>query len=133
MLEGRRLNMKADNTEAEILNMERKYWDAMQSQDIEAAVSLTKFPCTIASPKGVQRVNEADYRKMMSSSNGEAFKGIELQNPQVEVFNYDAAMISYSIKQNGVKMLDVSTWVREHGHWVCAFHSENPLNANELN
>ena len=121
--------MKANNvTEIEILNMEQKYWDAMKNQDIEAAISLTKFPCVVAGPKGIQKVKEEDYRKMMSSAKGDSFKGIELQNPEVAILNQDAAMISYSIKHNGMKMLDVSTWVREQGRWVCAFHSENPLN-----
>lgn len=54
--------------------------------------------------------------------------GIELQDPQVDVLNQDTALISYSIKYNGMDMLDVSTWVREKGRWSCAFHAENPIN-----
>ncbi len=120
--------MNASNAiETEILKMEQKYWDSVKNQDIEAAVLLTKFPCVVVSPKGMQKVSEGDYRKMMGSMKGDAFKGIELQNPQVHILNQDAAMISYSIKHNGMKMMDVSTWVREKGRWVCAFHSENPL------
>lgn len=114
-------------TQKEIVSLEEKYWDAMKNNDIEAAVSLTKFPCTVVSPKGAQRISEQEYRKMMSSNKGDSYKEIEIKNPQVDILNKDTALISYSIQHNGMNMLDVSTWVNENGKWLCAFHAENPL------
>ncbi len=112
----------------DIIELERKYWDAMKSNDVEAAVKLTKFPCTLTSPKGVQKVSEDQYRELMKASKPEVYKGIELEDPQVEILNKDTAFITYSIQFNGMKMLDVSTWIRENGTWTCAYHSENPIN-----
>lgn len=109
----------------EILSLEKKYWEAMKNNDVESGILLTKFPCTLASSKGVQRVSEDQYRKMMSSNKGDDFKNLEIQNPQVDILNNDTALITYSIQHKGMNMLDVSTWVRENGKWVCAFHAEN--------
>ena len=40
--------------DAEILDLERRYWQAMQDRDLRTAVSLTEFPCLIAGASGVQ-------------------------------------------------------------------------------
>ncbi len=119
--------MESATTQQEIIGLEKKYWEAMKSDDVETAVSLTKFPCLVAGPMGAQRVSESQYRKMMGDADGRKFEGIELENPEVDMLNDDAAMISYSVKQNGMNMLDVSTWVRENGKWMCVFHSENQI------
>jgi ketosteroid isomerase-like protein len=111
----------------EILGLERKYWDAMRNKDVDAAVEMTKFPCILTSPKGAQRIEEKEYRDMMNSMKVDTFKGVEIENAEVNFLNKDTALISYSIKYNGMDMLDVSTWVRENGKWTCAFHSENPI------
>jgi len=120
--------MNSNPTQNEILGLERKYWDAMKNNDVDAAVKLTKFPCVVTSPKGAQRIDEKEYRKMMESMKGDSYKEVEIENPQVDILSQDTALISYSIQHNGMKMLDVSTWVRENGKWACAFHSENPTN-----
>ena len=49
----------------EILHMERRYWDAMKNNDVEAAVALKKFPCVISGPQGARRVTEEQYRELM--------------------------------------------------------------------
>ena len=99
--------MNANPTQNDILGLEKKYWDAMKNNDVEAAVKMTKFPCVITSTKGAQRVEEKDYRKMMESANGDNYKGIELENPQVNFLGKDTALISYSIKYQGKNMLYV--------------------------
>lgn len=110
----------------EILELEEKYWDAMRENDVETAVALTKFPCTVAGPHGARRVTESEYRELMLAMNGDDYKGIELKNPMVDFLNDNTALISYTTCVKGMKMLDVSTWVCEGGQWVCAFHSETP-------
>lgn len=119
--------MSSIASQQEILGLENQYWQAMADEDVEAAVALTRFPCVLTSPKGAQRITEEQYRKMMASHKGAAYKNVELKNPQIDSLTDDTALISYSVEVNGMKMLDVSTWVREGGQWRCAFHSENPL------
>lgn len=111
----------------EIFNLERKYWDAMKKNDVDTAIAMTKFPCTVTGPKGAQRINKDQYRQMMQSNNGAKYKNIEILDPRVDIINENTALISYMTQINGMKMLDVSTWVREGDKWVCPFHSENPV------
>lgn len=119
--------MNAVPNKQDIFSLEKKYWEAMKTNDVEAAVSLTKFPCTITSAKGAQRISEDQYRQMMQTNKGDQYKNVEITDPHVDILNENTAMISYSTVINGMKMLDISTWVREGDKWVCAFHSENQL------
>ncbi len=99
----------------------------MKEDDIETAVSLTRFPCLIAGPQGSRLVVEDDFRKMMKSHSGKNYEGIKLKNTVVEILNEEAAVITYEYDSQGNTYLDASTWVNEKGNWVCGFHSENKL------
>lgn len=78
----------------EIFSLEKKYWDAMRNNDVEAAVSLTKFPCVVTSPKGAKRITEAQYRQMMQANKPDQFKGIEIADPHVDVLNENVRRIN---------------------------------------
>lgn len=119
--------MNAVPNKQDIFALEKKYRDAIKNNDVDTAVALTKFPCTVAGPKGAQRVSKDQYRQMMQSNKSDQYKGVELKDAHVDILNENTALISYSTVIKGMKMLDVSTWVREEDKWVCAFHSENPL------
>lgn len=115
------------NTSDEIISLERKYWNAMADTDVETAVSLTRFPCIVTGPQGTRRIQEDEYRSMMKSHPSDQYKGIELKNPHVEILGNESAIISYEINVKGTRMSDLSTWIRQGDRWVCAFHSENPI------
>jgi len=111
----------------EIIGLEKKYWKAMVDKDVESAISLTHFPCTITGAKGAERISEDQYRQILKSSNTDHYRQVELKDPKVDVWNEQTAMITYSTQVDGRDLLDVSTWIREDGKWVCAYHSENPV------
>jgi hypothetical protein len=113
--------------QTQIIELEEKFWQAMKDEDIDGAVSLTRFPCVITGPQGMRLVTEDDFRTMMGAHSGEVFQHIELKNKQVEFLNDDTAIITYETTMNGKDLLDVSTWVRQGNGWLCAFHSENPV------
>ena len=112
--------------ESEILGQERQFWQTMKNGDEDGAVALTRFPCIISGPQGVSRVNETTFRETMRSHDARQYKDVEIDDPQVELLNDDAALITYSTEINSMRMINVSTWVRDGDHWKCSFHSENP-------
>lgn len=112
--------------QTQVIELEQRFWQAMKDEDINTAVSLTRFPCLITGPQGSQLVNEDDFRKMMNAHSGKEFEGIEIKNNLVEILNDDTAVITYEAVQNGETKLNASTWVNKNGNWLCAFHSENP-------
>ena len=54
--------------ETEILDLERRYWEAIQDRDVRTAVSLTDFPCLIAGSSGVRAVDQASYEQMRTGA-----------------------------------------------------------------
>lgn len=111
----------------EIVDMEKKYWQALIDKDVEAAISMTHFPCIVAGPQGANSISEDQYREMLKTSDTDKYDGIDIRDARVEVVNEDTAILTYLTQMNGSDMLDVSTWVHESNKWVCAFHSENPV------
>ncbi len=110
----------------QILDCEHRYWKAMSENDVERAMALTRFPCTVSGPQGARTIGMEEYRKMMKAHDGAMYAGVALQNPQVQSFTDDSALITYSVEINGMTMLDASFWVREDKGWVCGYHSEFP-------
>ncbi len=112
--------------ERDILGLEHRFWQTMKDGDVDGAVALTRFPCTVAGPEGVSRVEEPQFREMMRSHKAGEFKGVEIIDPKVDVLSDDTALITYSTEINSMKLINVSTWVYDGQRWKCSFHSENP-------
>lgn len=110
--------------QSQIIELEQSFWQAMREDDIEGAVSLTRFPCLISGPQGSRLVVEDDFRKMMKAHSGKEFQGVELKNTLVEILNEETAVITYEYELKGKTFLDASTWILVNGNWVCGFHSE---------
>lgn len=98
----------------------------MRSNDVDAAINLTQFPCVVSGPQGVRSITENDYRRMMSQMDGSKYQGITLKNPQVQKLSEDTAVLTYAISCDGQEMLDTSVWTKNGYGWQCGFHSEFP-------
>jgi len=118
----------------EIIDLEKKYWDAMTNQNYEAAKDLTKFPCIVAGKQGVMSVDEPAYKKMFEQGNGKKMKVKSISNEQIEE-GKDHALIAYVIELdydgNAMKCACSSTWLKENGNWLCAMHTESDLERKE--
>lgn len=122
--------METEVIRNEIIDKEKKYWQALIDKDIDGAISMTHFPCVVTGPQGARIISEDQYREMLKASDTEQYNGIDIRDPRVEVVNEDTAILTYLTQMNGSDMLDVSTWVHEGNKWVCAFHSENPVKSS---
>ena len=60
--------------ETQIIELEKKYWQGMENHDYETVKQLTYFPCIIAGKNGVQSVDEAKFKKMFESGEGDKIK-----------------------------------------------------------
>lgn len=118
----------------EIINLEKKYWDAMTNQDYETVKSLTKFPCIVAGKQGVMSVDEPTYQKMFEQGNGKRMKVKSISNEQTEI-GTDHALIAYIVELDydgkAMKCACSSTWLKENENWLCAMHTESDLEAKE--
>ena len=119
--------------ETEILDLERRYWQAIQDRDVRTAVSLTDFPCLIAGSSGVRSVDQKSYEKMMTDAKWR-LREFEIEDgAQVRALTDDVAVIVYGVREEmtvdgnplTLRAADSSVWVRRGDGWRCAMHSES--------
>ena len=116
----------------ELLSLERRYWQALQDQDDEAALDLTDDPCIIAGAQGIASLDRRTMAAMLRQGTWrlQSFK-ID-PDVQLRMIGDDVAVLAYTVHEeltvdgNPVKLqaADASTWVRRGGRWVCALHTE---------
>ena len=119
----------------QIIELEKKYWQAMENHDYETVKNLTHFPCIIAGKTGLQSVDEATFKKMFESADGNKIKVLNISNVETQLLAENTAVTAYQIalemtddKQNTqMKCVCTSTWIKENNNWVCALHTETEL------
>lgn len=116
----------------QILDLEKAYWTGMANHDYEAVKSLTKFPCIVASNKGVMNVDEPSYQQIFEQGADKKLSVENISNEQITL-GADHAMIAYQIDLNydGKKSTCIctSTWIKEDDKWRCAMHTETPVSS----
>ena len=121
--------------ETQIIELEKKYWQGMENHDYETVKNLTQFPCIIAGKNGVQSVNEANFKKMFESGDGNKIKVLSISDVESQLIAENTAIIAYQIelgmtdnKQKApMKCACTSTWIKQKNNWVCALHTEAEL------
>ena len=121
--------------EMQIIELEKKYWQEMENHDYETVKNLTHFPCIIAGKNGVRNVNEANFKKMFESGEGDKIKVLNISDVETQLLAENTAVTAYQIelemaddKEKGaMKCVCTSTWIKENNNWVCALHTETEL------
>jgi hypothetical protein len=117
--------------EAQLLDHEKQYWQAIKDRDVQAAMRLTDDPCIVTGAQGIARITRAAFAGMLQAG-GWTLHEFTLSEVQVRVLSEDAAIIAYKVKElltvEGTSLTleaaDSSTWVRRDGQWMCALHTE---------
>jgi hypothetical protein len=123
--------------ETEILELEKKYWQAMEDHDYNTVKKLTQFPCIIAGKTGVESVDEATFKKMFDSVDGDKIKVLNISDVETQPVGENSAVIAYLIElavqeegqKSPMKCACTSTWVKEKDNWMCVLHTETELSA----
>lgn len=124
-----------ENNPAELIALEKKYWKTMQDHDLNAALSLTDFPCLVAGPQGARLVDQKQFTEMFEGHRSTEIKVSFEKEPEVRLLNESTAVIAYQVQSdmttNGTTQslvaVDTSTWIKRNGRWACAHHTETPL------
>ena len=119
--------------EAEILALEQRYWQAIQDQDVEAALRLTADPCIVTGAQGAAAIDRKTFEAMMKSGTW-TLRRFEIRpGAQVRLLTDDVAIVAYQVHEEltvegkalTLDAADASTWVRRDGAWRCALHTES--------
>ena len=124
--------MASDATN-EIVELEKKYWDAMIAKDVDTAVAMSDDPCIVTGAQGVSAISNEQYRKLMTDGKWE-LKSYEMTDVQSRMISDDVAIVAYKVTEQllveGKPLTlvahDSSTWVRRGGKWRNSLHTEAP-------
>ncbi|MFA6150256.1 MAG: nuclear transport factor 2 family protein [Chitinophagaceae bacterium] len=120
--------------DTQIIELEKKYWQGMENHSYETVRNLTHFPCIVAGKNGVQSVDEATFKKMFESGDGNKIKVVNISDFETQIIG-ESAIIAYVIEltimdkenESPTKCACTSTWLKENNEWLCALHTETEL------
>lgn len=113
----------------QLIDLEKKYWDAMKSGDMATMQNLTADPCLVVGPQGVNKVSKRQLPEMMGGPDQRlrSYKFDE-NNISVRQINDNIAVLAYKVHaespRDTVDAFDSSVWVRQGDRWECAAHTE---------
>jgi len=118
--------------EAELLGLERRYWQALQDGDEATALELTDDPCIVAGASGVASLDRGTMARMLKQATWKLDRFAIDPDVKVRMIGDDVAVVAYTVHEEltidgkAVKLqaAEASTWVRRDGRWVCALHTE---------
>ena len=120
--------------EQELMDVERRFWNAMQEKDAATASTLTDEQCVIVGAQGVSAIDAKTMAKLTSEGTWELTQyAFDEQSRQIRFLTDDIAIVAYPVKERVIvdgEMLpveanDSSVWVRRDGQWRCALHTES--------
>lgn len=116
----------------ELMQLERRFWQAMKDRDVEEAKKLTDFPCLVSGPQGIGALDEETFTKMMTNGSYRIDRFDLSDGAQARMLGDDVAVLAYRVHEDlhvdgkpvSLDAAESSTWVKRDGKWVCAQHSE---------
>lgn len=126
--------MPEKTIEAQLIDLEKQYWQAIKDKDVQAAMRLTDDPCIVTGAQGVARITQKAFAAMLQAG-GWTLHSFDFTDVEVRVLGDETAIVAYKVKEvltvDGkpitFEAADSSTWVRREGQWVCALHTEAVL------
>ena len=117
----------------ELLGLEREYWQAIKSKDVDAAMRLTDDPCIVTGAQGVGEIDRQGLAMMMKKATYTLNDFEIAEDAHVRLLRDDVAIVAYRVRENltvegkplTLEASDSSTWVRRGGRWLCALHTES--------
>jgi hypothetical protein len=118
--------------ENEIVELERRYWQALRDGDDVTPTKLSDDPCIVAGAQGIASLDRYAVANMMKQASWK-LERFEI-DPDVKVrsLNDDVVVLAYKVREEiavdsrllKLEASDTSTWVRRDGRWVCVMHTE---------
>jgi hypothetical protein len=126
--------MTATARTQELLEHERRFWNAMRDKDGEAASDMTDERCIVVGAQGVSAVDPKTMERLTREGDWELERyTFDESTAQVQFLNDDIALVAYKVKEKltvdgkpvNLEANDASVWVRKGGEWRCAMHTES--------
>ena len=123
----------ATATKADVMKLERKYWDALVEGDSETLAKLSADPCLVTNGMGIRQLEPKALGKLMRESPSKltSYK-VDESSVQVRELSDSVTSVAYRVTQqyeqagktSKTEALDTSLWVKDGADWRCAVHTE---------
>ena|SRR5215213_7964923 len=126
--------MTVATKEQGVLDIERRFWDAMKAKDATATARMTDDGCIIVGAQGISAIDAKTMGKLTEEGKWELENyTFDEKNTQVRFITDDIAVVAYNVTERvvvdgqtlPVVANDSSVWVRKDGEWLCALHTES--------
>jgi hypothetical protein len=117
-----------------LLDVEKRFWDAMRSKDATTAADMTDDECIVVGAQGVSSIDQKTMGKLTTEGKWQLQQyAFDEKAAQVRFVNDDVAIVAYKVNERvvvdgqtlPVEANDSSVWVRRDGEWRCALHTES--------
>ena len=117
-----------------VLELERRFWNAMKAKDGDTAARMTDDGCIVVGAQGVSSVDSEKMGQLTQEGKWELQQySFDEKNAQVRFIGDDVAIVAYKVNERvvvdgqtlPVNANDSSVWVRRNGEWLCALHTES--------
>ena len=123
--------MKASAAD-EVMDLERKYWEAMKNRDSKTCAALSDNPCLITGPSGIASIAPEQVAEMIGDAKYELRNYRIGKGAQVQLVGDSVAVVAYRVHEDlvvdgkpvSLDAADSSTWIKRDGQWRCAMHTE---------
>jgi hypothetical protein len=118
----------------ELIELERRYWEAIRNRDGATATRLSDARCLVVGPQGIGKLDRQALAELIEKAPHD-LKRVRLDDDvHISKIADDVAVIAYKVneeievdgKTTTFEAFDSSVWVRRDGGWVCAAHTETP-------
>jgi hypothetical protein len=119
---------------AELMQIESRYWNSMKDRDPAEAGELTDDECIIVGAQGVMSVSPQMVAKMLEDGSWRIDRyTMDESKAQVRMLTDDIAIIAYPVREDvrvdgkkvSLQAFDSTVWVRKDGKWVTVLHTES--------
>jgi hypothetical protein len=126
--------MPIETKERELLDNEKRFWDAMKEKDGRKAARMTDDGCIVVGAQGVSAIDSKTMEKLTVEGKWELKQyAFDEKNAQVKFIGDDVAIVAYKVNEQVVvdgqalpiNANDSSVWVRRNGEWLCTLHTES--------
>jgi hypothetical protein len=119
-------------TRQELLNLERRYWSAVQEKDEATTTALSDDPCIVVGAQGVRELDSEQLGGMLDAADFE-IERFDMEDVHVRKLSEGVVALAYKVKESlvvdgedvSLEAFDSSVWVRRNGDWMCALHTES--------
>ena len=121
-------------SDQELLDLERRYWDALKEHDVRTAGRLTAEDSTVAGATGVAGFGPQAISKFFENTTYKIKDyRIDPQTTRINRICEDAVSIAYGVHENlevdgkpiGLDAFDTSVWKWTENGWTCVLHTES--------